>query len=908
MSMPPRATAGSARVLAVLACLVVGCLALSGWRAPAAVAALSCTGSSGHTDDFTGSTLGGAWSEVNVSPATPATIAVGTNPDCARITVPSSQFFDSWTTGDGAPAMQRTDMGANSWTIETRLQVDNPTSASDPTYLAGLMVRFGATDILWWGLTENPDLDEPGLRADRSGAAPLLGVVQRGWVDGRTVSLQIQKVGQVYSLLHRVSDAGPWIYDGAYTTASTVQSVGVTVKTWGASPTSLTADVDYFHRFTSPAGATDCVDRAPDDDGDDGDLEDFDADVDVATSKAWTWGTPWDVERPVAGPRLWINAPAPNPLPSWPTVPFQFDDMTFSCQRLYVPADETYDYWSAVDRAPKRVRSDLAEGDWQAETELNLGLAASTGTAASHVGMIVRFSQYDSLVWGVRNGLSSGGTLSLDRTTTGTDVIPAITSWTGSRVFLRIEYDRESGEYRFRYKAAKADPWLLQGTYTVAAAPQDVGIIAKTWGGSTTAVIADFNYFHLTRESKVAGGTAPGASCASTGNTTDFKTSLGTGWSTEIPSAGPQISATLSAGCALFVVPDNGLVYDDWGGGGPPGAPVIDDAPKLVRSDVGSSDWTFETKVLLIAPSTSGFHAGIVVRFGANDQILWGLRNGTGLARDRTTSAPTADAVSTTSPVAYLRVRKSGTFYGFAYRLPGGVWTPLGSTLSEASAPTGLGVFVKTFGTPSPRLVDFDYLRLTRADDVTTGSIAGEWAPDTPFGTASWAATGGNLRLTVPADVAYPHDATLDRAPKLRRTAPTGDFELETKVAIVGTNPATAFHTGLLVQLGANDAVTWGFYGPLAGGPGTNLVFRRTGSTTFREVPFAGSTVYLRVKRIGAYLLFSHRATLADPWTFDGTLRVTATPTHVGYIAITTQVRALTADFDEFQLTPVTGA
>ncbi|MGG1515974.1 hypothetical protein ABE504_11215 [Paenibacillus oryzisoli] len=152
-----------------------------------------------------------------------------------RMSLPSTNTYDNWTTIDNAPKLTRTDMGAGDWTIETKLNLSAYTANSN--FHTGLTVKFGPNNYYVWG-----NLQGSGLELSRSGY-PALTVVPS--YSNPSVYLRMRKVGQRYYADYKTNANDPWtnVSNDYYPYASPV-AVGLLSKTW--SNLNLTADFDYF--------------------------------------------------------------------------------------------------------------------------------------------------------------------------------------------------------------------------------------------------------------------------------------------------------------------------------------------------------------------------------------------------------------------------------------------------------------------------------------------------------------------------------------------------------------------------------------------------------------------------------------------------------------------------------------
>lgn len=677
------------------------------------------------------------------------------------------------------------------------------------------------------------------LEGSRSGTPNLAKFTQ--W-NRSEVFLKIQKSGAVYTFFHKAASADRWVSDGQYRASGSpnVSSVGLLAKTWTPSGAAVTVDYDYFDLKTGTSNDDDCN----------------------VTGSVDTFGNVFERYIPQAGPLLSIP----------PNIPGQGTKL--KCLRLDVPGDQAYDHWTTVDKAPQLQRVDMGSGDWTIETEANLVLNQGGSFQA---GLMVRFSQFDLFYWGF-NGNTG---IQLDRS--GTPNIVRVTN-SSPRIWLRVQ--KAGTSYQFSYKTSSGGSWTTATTQTTGSTVQSVGLIAKTWAAN--ALAADFNYFTLTVPAPVAGAT-----CGSFGHSDDYSsTALTSSWTHYVPLAGPTYTLTSSPGCFRWSVP-NDRAYDHW--------TSVDQAPQLQRTDMGSLDWTIETRVRLVSNAGTAFHAGLLVSFSQFDSYYWGFNQGTNLQLDRSGSANLVSAANT-SPVVWLRIEKSGATYKFLYRRPGETaWTTAGTLTNVTTSVQKVGLISKTWAATSLTL-DVDYFDLYKVDNFDGSSVNATWTQFIPVTGPTFAVSGGNVRISAPATQAYDHWTAVDNAPQLRRSdMGTADWAIETKGTAITTTGA--FHTGLFVRFSQFDLYYWGF------NIGTNLTLDRSGQSGLVKVRNTSATALLRIEKVGTTYNFLYKLADSDPWIFAGArASVTGSPTHVGLITKTWQANLVNSDYDSFKLSPRAGS
>lgn len=187
--------------------------------------------------------------------------------------------------------------------------------------------------------------------------------------------------------------------------------------------------------------------------------------------------------------------------------------------------------------------------------------------------------------------------------------------------------------------------------------------------------------------------------------TTDpFDGPLAQEWTWSVPKAGP-VSSFID-GHWRMEFPE-GERFDNWS--------HIDEAPKLLRTDMGSGDWTIETKLNLYEYTEGNdFHTGLAVHLGPSNDLLWGILQGHALELSRSGHPALAVVENFTSPTVYLRMRKTGTTYYVDYKQDESEpWIQAGSVEYSDSEPIAVGLMGKTWA-DIPLAVDFDSFTLSK--------------------------------------------------------------------------------------------------------------------------------------------------------------------------------------------------
>jgi PKD repeat protein len=175
------------------------------------------------------------------------TISTEENPESLRFFAPAGVTvngdFDSWTTADRAPSLERNDMGAGDWTITAREVLVSP--PANGYWGVGLAVGFGThaeNERIMWGLYGA----DGQLVIEHTGSE-----LGRYAIDPGAVSVQIEKTGNDYTFRHRSDDSLDWTVDkvvvSLVTTGRPVTWVGLYLKTFaGTAAPEVTADFEYF--------------------------------------------------------------------------------------------------------------------------------------------------------------------------------------------------------------------------------------------------------------------------------------------------------------------------------------------------------------------------------------------------------------------------------------------------------------------------------------------------------------------------------------------------------------------------------------------------------------------------------------------------------------------------------------
>ena len=155
-------------------------------------------------------------------------------------------------------------------------------------------------------------------------------------------------------------------------------------------------------------------------------------------------------------------------------------------------------------------------------------------------------------------------------------------------------------------------------------------------------------------------------------------------WQTSPPAAG-----AIDGGAFVLHV-DASRALDEWSG--------VDDAPKLLRTDMGNGDWSIETDVTLADYAQgSPFQTGLAARLDGGDVLLWGAAHGDELDLSRNGAGKLVSVPGIAATTVWLRLRKSGTSYAADYKTSRDApWTSAGRA-DVTERVTGVGLLTKTW-------------------------------------------------------------------------------------------------------------------------------------------------------------------------------------------------------------------
>lgn len=261
-------------------------------------------------------------------------------------------------------------------------------------------------------------------------ASPGNGIVELSW----DLNPEIDVVG--YQVYRSFSDTGPW-------TQVTTQLVAETNWT----DTGVLNDTEYWYYVVAVDGEEPARTSGPS------------ATVSaIPIAKAWEWYVPHP------GPTAdFLAAPAPFP------------------RRITLPdpnASPNYDLWTSNNRAPQLRREVHPTDDFTLEA--GISLVDFISGELFHTGIIVRFSDFDALIFGPHRGTS----LRLERTGSAN-----IASTDPGLTAMDLRVVRTGTTYSFEYRADASQPWSVVHTYDTGTTPTHAGVFAKSWDPDVGLVV-----------------------------------------------------------------------------------------------------------------------------------------------------------------------------------------------------------------------------------------------------------------------------------------------------------------------------------------------------------------------------------------------------------------------------------
>jgi hypothetical protein len=162
----------------------------------------------------------------------------------------------------------------------------------------------------------------------------------------------------------------------------------------------------------------------------------------------------------------------------------------------------------------------------------------------------------------------------------------------------------------------------------------------------------------------------------------------------------------------------------------------------------------------------------------------------------------------------------------------------------------------------------------------------------------------GHLRMELPANITtgsttFDHWTNVDEAPQLRCSAPTGNWEMTTRLNVLSPRDQEDYHVGLMVVFSRFDLFYWGIY------RGAEIRMEGSGSRPGISVILtnANAAVELMIAKEGNTYSFSCRFVSMNNWTEVGRLTRAESPTFVGLIGKTWSPTYLVSDFDYLRVT-----
>ena len=156
----------------------------------------------------------------------------------------------------------------------------------------------------------------------------------------------------------------------------------------------------------------------------------------------------------------------------------------------------------------------------------------------------------------------------------------------------------------------------------------------------------------------------------------------------------------------------------------------------------------------------------------------------------------------------------------------------------------------------------------------------------------------GHLRLDIPsggtAGVTFDHWTNVDEAPQLRCSAPSGSWEMSTRLKVLSPTDQQDYHVGLMVVFSQFDLFYWGIY------RGAEIRMETSGSRPGISAPLSNPNeeIELMIAKQDDIYSFSYRPVGSNSWTLVGQLSRSESPQFLGLIGKTWSPVRLVVDFD----------
>ena len=316
-----------------------------------------------------------------------------------------------------------------------------------------------------------------------------------------------------------------------------------------------------------------------------------------------------------------------------------------------------------------------------------------------------------------------------------------------------------------------------------------------------------------------------------------------------------------------------------------------DNAPQLVRRDMGGGDWAIESRVALAQNSPQdGIQVNLLVGFDRYDQ-LWLNASSDGLLRITRVGEGDYAFADASLPLT-LRIEKSGSQYTFRYKEDSeDPWTTLGAYNTSATV-SYVGLQGRTFDVPGNAILDIDYFRLERfgppdptpyieteldAFDGPGLAPGWEWYVPKSGPTYSFSAVPGALRMSLPANETFEHWIYTDEAPQLRRSdLGDGDWAIETHLMELPFHSMAGYLAGMMVGFDQYDHMWMGVDHEAA------VNVHRIGDWPDQRA--VDTPLFLRLEKHGLAYTFKYRYNENEAWTVMPPREYTGDPAYVGLI------------------------
>jgi hypothetical protein len=813
-------------------------------------------------------------------PLTGPTVETTSLPGFCRFTLPNTAIYNLTKTLDAAPQL-RMAAGSGDWTVETRVNVASNSSSS---FTAGLMVCFSKFDVYQWGYSA-------GYTYLKLARTPNGVLYTKSYTGGKTVDLRIRKVGTTYFFDYKAPTSTVWT--NALSKVSTTLPLKAGLLCTSTAKMALKADFDYC---CLTGNQLEIMSACP--------LPGGQECVDYNNTLQARGGTP--------------------PYQNWSVIGSLPPGLNLASTTGIISGTPTepgdYNFILKMDD------SDYFKNTITKSCAMTIGLPPTLTILTTTLPVMCQTSEYSATVtaqggcppyvWAISSGTLPNG-LSLD---------PATGVIRGT--------PEQDGTFQFTIKVSDShDPANVD--------EQALEIVTNCCNCQFSSPLLDcFEKYIPTAGPTVDASTNPGFCRFVIPNSRIFnqsgvlddapqlRTNVGSGdW--QIETRVTLVSSTNSSYALGLEVYFSQFDVFQWGySAGYTYVKLYRSAKNILLTKAYAGGKTVDLKITKAGNIYSFYFktasATIWTLAGTQTETKAPVKAGL-LSRTTAANAVTVDydyccktgdelKISTTTlPTGYINKTYSSQMTATGGKLPY-TWSivsgslPDGLDMDETGLVSGIPTTIQT--------ANF-FVRVTDAEDTqidklllidvqtppvidqefTTGSLAGYTSYIPVAGPTITSGVVDQLRITVPNTRAFDHWTSVDAASQLRRPLDLTDWTVETKVKIVSASN-TAYHVGFLVYFSQYDLYYWGY------NVGTGYIkLSLTGTNgVISKAYTGGTTVELRIEKVGNTYTFKYRKPGVLTWSLGGTQTRTAVPTQIGLIARTTSALNLTADFDYLRL------